>query len=471
MWNKFWNVSKRIVSLIAKLTFLYPIILLPRAALFRDTGGAIGFLVGLFILFAGYMVTGLIVRNKQNFARMLISYLLAVIPMVICISIFIHIDNSLYGILRAIFEGLASFILFFTGVRARFLDFDLILSRKIIITGVIIFLASIIFLDYYKELTHLKNIIYLLGYIFVAITLLIKNQQNLDRAFIQKHIDLSTVPKDIRNYNSIVVIAVFLIILVLFNINSLVTYITTVFKNAPKYILIVLFAILNFLSKLMPGGEEGGGEEQGQPQLPFLPGEESNSIVGLILSIIFGLLFLVAFIYLIPKVPKLLRAIGEKIKKFVLLIGRFLKKLFRIQKDYTDSEVDYIDEVEIIRPESPRKGLRKPAEILKIINKKLGRNLTPTEKVRNMYAVILHHLRIKGVRILKSDTTHEIYEKTPKIENLDGVMKYITIVYDKVRYGEKIPDKAELDHYQDSVRQAVRAFSVYDPYNDRNISR
>ena len=181
------------------------------------------------------------------------------------------------------------------------------------------------------------------------------------------------MPKDIRNYNSIVVIAVFLIILVLFNINSLVTYITTVFKNAPKYILIVLFAILNFLSKLMPGGEEGGGEEQGQPQLPFLPGEESNSIVGLILSIIFGLLFLVAFIYLIPKVPKLLRAIGEKIKKFVLLIGRFLKKLFRIQKDYTDSEVDYIDEVEIIRPESPRKGLRKPAEILKIINKKLGR--------------------------------------------------------------------------------------------------
>lgn len=455
MWSKLWNMSKQILSLIAKFAFLYPIILLPRAALFKTTGGVTSYTIGLLILFAGYMITKLIVRNKQNFMRMLISYILAIIPMIICIFMYIYFDNSLYGILRALFEGLAAFLLYFTGARARFLDFDFILSKKIIIFAVIIFLGSAIFLDYYKELAYLKNKIYLLGYVFTAITLLIKNQQNLDRAFIKKHIDLSTVPKDIRNYNSIIVMTVFLIILVIFNINSLVTFITNVFKNMPKYILTVLFAILYFLSKFMPDREGGGEQMQGEPQLPFLPGEESKSIVGLIISIIFGLLFLAIFIYLISKFPKLLRAIGEQIKKLVLLISRFFKRLFRIQKDYSDKEVDYIDEVEVIRPESPRKGLRKPSEILKIINKKLGRNLTPIERVRNMYAVILHHIGIKGVKISKSDTTYEIYKRASQIENLDEIMKYITIVYDKVRYGEKTPDKAELECYQDSVKQAV----------------
>jgi len=133
----------------------------------------------------------------------------------------------------------------------------------------------------------------------------------------------------------------------------------------------------------------------------------------------------------------------------------FIKRLFGIQKDYAGSEEDYIDEIEIIRPGSPRKGIRKPGGILKIIAGKFGRNLTNSEKVRNMYATILHHLRIKGVKILKSDTTHEIYGKIPQVENLDKAMEYITGVYDKVRYGEKIPEKAELEHYLDRAGQTV----------------
>lgn len=446
-----------------QICFLYPVILLLRAALFKSTGEATSFLMGLYIMFTGYIVTKLILVSKQNFARLLASYLLGLIPAALYVIIFLNKDSSTYGILRALFEGIVAFLLYFTGVRTRFLGFDQILSRKTIIFGVIIFLASIIFIDYNKELEYLKNAIYLSGYVFIALTLLIKNQQNLDRAFIKKYIDISTVPKDIRNYNSIMVIVVFLVMLVLFNIRSLVAFITTIFKNMPKCILNVIFTIIYILSKLLPEAAGGGAQEKGEPQMPLLPEGESNSIAGLILTIIFGLFFLIVVIFLIPKVPKLLRIIGEKIRKFALLIVNFIERLFKIQKDYIDREDDYIDEVEIIKPDSTRnssrKGLNKSGLVMKIINRKFGKNLSPSEKVRNMYADILHHLKIRGVKIIESDTTNEIYRKIPKVGSIDEIMKYITKVYEEVRYGEKIPEETELEQYKDSVRHAMNTLS------------
>ncbi|NSW89498.1 MAG: hypothetical protein HPY74_02250 [Firmicutes bacterium] len=453
MWSKLWNISKRAVSLAAKFSFLYPVIFLPRAALFKDTGGIAGFLIGLVILFSGYIITGLIVKNKQDFSRMLLSYLLSIIPA--AVLAFVHINQFPHGVLRAFFEGMAASLLYFTGARTRVLAFDLILSRKVIITGVIIFLVSIIFVNYYKELAYLKNLIYYLGYVFTALTLLIKNQQNLDRVFIKKHIELSTVPKDIRKYNSIIVMVVFLVILALFNIKTLIDFITVVLGNMPKYLLRIIFFILYLLSKLLPESEGGMEQDQGGPHLPALPDGESNSIVGLILTIVFGSLFVVVAVFLLSKFPKLLRAFGEKIKKLFMQIAVIFKKLFKFQKEYMDKEEDYVDEVEIIRPDNPRKGFGKQNRIFQKISRKLGRNLTPAEKVRNMYAGILQHLKAKGINLLKSDTTHEIYKKIPQTENLGEIMGYITKVYDKVRYGEKTPERIEFEYYEDKAKEAV----------------
>lgn len=446
--------------MIARFTFLYSLIVSTRAALFKDTGRVGALFMGLSLLALGYTVATFMIRNKQDLLRMLTTYLLAVLVMVTVIFIFFltSTDDDLYRVLRSLFEGVAAFLLCFIGIRGKFADYEAMLSKKTIITGVFIFLASIIFLDYFKELSYLKSNIYILGYIFAAITLLVKNQQNLDRAFIQKHIELSKVPKNIRYFNSGIVIIVFIVILALFNINTLISYMTTFIKNIPKYILTVLFAVLYFISKLFPGNEEGGQQTQEEPQLPFLPGDDSKSIVGLIISIVLGLFFLLIFIYLIPKFPQFLRTIGKKIKKLISIITEYFKKFLRIKKDSTDHETDYIDEVEIIPPKDREKKLSRPSDILKMINHKLGRKLSPIEKVRKMYIIVLHGIKKQGIELKKSNTTNEIYKKTLSLENIRGQMKHLTLIYNKVRYGEKEPSKDELESYQVSVRHILNSF-------------
>lgn len=59
------------------------------------------------------------------------------------------------------------------------------------------------------------------------------------------------------------------------------------------------------------------------------------------------------------------------------------------------------------------------------------------------------------INLLKSDTTHEIYKKIPQTENLGEIMGYITKVYDKVRYGEKTPERIEFEYYEDKAKEAV----------------
>jgi len=464
MLSKLWNISKIPITLIAKLSLLYTVLLLARAVLFGYTGGIAAFIISLVIVFSGYVIAHLLTGNKQTSTRLLLAYLPALIPAVIialaCV-LFFHKQ-----VLAGILEGVAAFLLYFIGARAKFVSFQLTLNRKTVFIGVIIFLASAIFIDYYIDFYifyydidsgYLKNAVFLLGYCFIVSTLLVKNQQNLDKAFIQKHIEISTVPGGIRNYNSIIIVLLFTVILILFNIKSLGDTILLILKNAPKYIVIMIFYIFKFLSMLIAGGD-GTQAEQGQQetQMPVLPKGESGGILSKMLTVAFLLLALYILFLLIKKMPKIFSFIRQKIQGILFALMKFFGRLFAIQRNGEIQESDYIDEVEMIKPEERDKGSVPKDGIFQRARKRLfSGNLSIDQKVRRIYAEILHNLKMKGIVLHQSDTSHEIMEKIPQVGDLTKSMQYITDVYDQVRYGEKSPKENEFKEYENKGKQVI----------------
>lgn len=468
MRDKFWNSAKKITAFLAVFCCIYTVIFLLRAIMFGTEGGSTYLLGGLAIIFAGYIIAGLLTRKKQNKLRLLISYLLSLVPAVIMIYIHKNIPalynlsynidmpfNIQYTTARAIFEGTAAFILYFTGAKTRVLDFDSMLSNKTIITAAVIFIGSLILLHFYKEIAYLKNWLYNFCFVFVAMTFLVKNQQNLDRAFIKKHIDQSTVPKDLRRYNFMLVLIVLLVIIALFNIQSIIDFIAMVLENAAKYAVLAFLYVMYFLSQFIPGAEGGGEKDERAAGIPTPPGGETSKIANLILTIIFGIMLLIVVIYIISKLPKLIRTITEKLKKIYRIAASHIRKLFGIEKEIAESEEDYIDEIEIIKPADKEKLTEDQGGIFKKIGRMLGTNLTLTEKVRRTYAAVLQCVKSRGISISVADTARDIYNKLPDNENLNEVMSYVTEVYEKVRYGGKTPKVEEFENYKNKARQAV----------------
>jgi len=63
-------------------------------------------------------------------------------------------------------------------------------------------------------------------------------------------------------------------------------------------------------------------------------------------------------------------------------------------------------------------------------------------------------LEAYGIILEKSDTTMEIYRKSNRIERLSGPFLPVTNLYNEVRYGGSIPDKAGLSSYEIKYNEA-----------------
>ncbi|HHV95918.1 MAG TPA: hypothetical protein GXX37_05510 [Clostridiaceae bacterium] len=471
MGSKLWNLFRKEISLLTVFAFLYPLLLLMRAVLFGVTWGMPGIAFGIILLYAGYIVAGLITKKKQNFTRLFITYLSVFIISTVFAIIYwgfipgnkylptrlnSYLSSKVVEILNIIFESLCIFILYFAGIRGRFNSYDSVITGKKLVFGSIVLIVSLIFIQYYKEVGYLKNTIYVFTYIFIILSLLIRNQENLDRTFIKKHIDLSTVPKNIRNYNSVFVTILFLIIIAIFNIQELTNFIVTIIKNTPKFLILAFFKFLELLSKLYPVSEgqvdQGGGRDSflGLPE-----GGEENPIAALLSRIFYFIILAGALGFVIWKLPAILRVIGRKLGKLIKIVAEFFRKLFVIQENNLEKETDYIDEVMIIKPQVNADSEKDKEKKIRRIGGKAWKNSDYIKRIRFMYKLIVNYIKNYGIDIKKSDTTGEIYIKASRIDGIKDDLNYATNVYNKVRYGKKVPDEAEYSKFEEFFTDMV----------------
>ncbi len=451
----------RLLEIASIFSFEYMTFMALRQYFFADDGGIPMFVAGIAAAYAGYALSRLIVGSRKKLIYSLAAYLTILIPAGLYIFISVSLSKSIWLIL---FETPAVLIFYITGIRASQTKQDYFLSSHKIGAGMIFAVLSLLSAHTITSLSGIKVYELLLGLFFMASGMIVKNREQLE-AHLKMDGEISSDSTNIRRFNTWHIIALFVIIMLLFNLKGIMIFIVSI---AGKFILFVFRAMHYIITLLGKKGTEGlpqtpfGGQGQEAP----MDMSEGNGIVGLILTVLFILLMIYVFIKLIPVV---FAEIKESVISFINLIKRILAP-GEAKKPFNEY---YVDVVEIIVP--PEKARRKKAApkgvtLLQDRLRKLKRSVDPAERLRLMYGVILCMLAGRGTDIAPHDTTAEIFDKAvdaysrgtfgrdtfgrdASIKDTETSLdtetsfaddlKDMTIAYERARYADHVPDSEE----------------------------
>ncbi len=359
------------------------------------------------------------------------------------------------GILDGAFEAVLILISFIIGIRAHFTDHYNVLARSKIYfgTGVYaVFLTVIPFIEAFNQLTTTGIV---LASIFSIICFSILNQKTLDyNISLKRGVDSYGTQKKLRSYNIKLVLIICLIIAFLINLREIVARIITLFMKMAVYAIGGVFYIIGLLfPQSSQTGEESGTDNIGE----MMPPGESNSTVDIILTIVFGILF----IYLAYKLlPKLLKSIARFFKSLGIKISNLFYKLFRAERqtDFQDTG-EYMDEIEIVKLQKPAVVKNIPSH--KRYKKQLRKIKDPVKRIRFIYAMALEKLAEASIKIKPSDTTGEISARLKCRNEIENEFQSLTAIYDGVRYGQIIPtgeqEQTALNKYE-SIFSKLKAY-------------
>lgn len=445
------NLILKYAGTLGIFSFLYPVILILRVLLFKDKCGAEDALFHAALIFGGHVITGIIVKGRESLKYYIASYALLVVPLVS--AWFIYRD---LGIWRLLLELVLAFSMYFIGIRQSLTPFRNIFQRSVIVAGALFLTFSLIAAFYYNQFKFLLGTISTCTYVFIFISLILKTQQNLDSVFIQRHIESSSVPKNIRKFNSGLAILLFAVVAVIVNIKGTLSTMALWMKNMLIGAVWLLIKVLTFI---FGSSEDSAGPRQQEdikPNLPFSEGENQGSLVT---NIVMGVIMAAAVIFLIyalyPRIPYIAAAIMEKLRALLEAIRNFVRNLLKLPPPEPELSEDYQDETEKL--ERYRQKKKEAKKSIRTLKKALRKITDPVEKVRNLYCMVLFALRAKGIDISRADTTGEICEKSMSVKGLEDHMIKLTNVYDRVRYGERTPPAHEVELAEQAYSQVDKA--------------
>jgi len=194
----------------------------------------------------------------------------------------------------------------------------------------------------------------------------------------------------------------------------------------------------------------GGRQEQGQGGgFPLNGGEVTakNPVIEYILEILAG-------IFLLYAVYKLARKLALKVREAAYYILRRIRDLLKSTPGEKETvNEDYVDESETLKPPADEKRLLKRR--IKGLSRSIHSIKDPVEKVRYVYRLIIFILVGRNVEIGTNDTTGEILRKSRSVTGREGNFEQITGIYDKVRYGDRIPEDREIADVERNYSELV----------------
>ncbi|MGE5614398.1 MAG: hypothetical protein ACM3XR_08325 [Bacillota bacterium] len=339
-----------------------------------------------------------------------------------------------HGIFRILFELLSLAAAYAVSLKHTRLGSAVIMGKTAVFAGFFVLFASLEAPNIFDRQEYLRPWLYGAAYFYMLAYLIVRNQDDIDvNIYDKKHVEKSLLPKNMRRFNMLAVCVVFIAILL---ISNLKTVIATLFGFLGKVIVLAIQGILWILKYIMPNPEvinEGG-----------VPGKDSLDIgiqgVSPVWNFILNVLRNFTIIYILYRI---LLAVAIRIPSIARIISGWLAKLFSLNEDAKPhEESEYADESETVKPEwirgriyTRRKNQRKTRKKLKYIT-------DPVEKVRRIYATVLGMLQMSGIKTETGDTTLDIVHKAAFLENVREELSALTDVYNQVRYGGVIPDKA-----------------------------
>lgn len=467
MREKLRTYALKTTALMGLFSVIYPAISIVRALIFKAPGGWSCLLPALAFTMAGFLMASVLVREKSPVFMRLASnpviefvfgdratsmflsglsvHMAVFIP--VCISLLIFQKS---GLPRLIFEAVPAVVFYMVGVRANYNDYDEILDRQKMYAGFIV-LTAVAIICSFKGI-RMNLIIY--AYILTVASMIVANQSQIDRVFLYMNRHLAGVSKNIRKFN---IISVFLLVGI--------TFVFLYFRDIVEFCLNVINGlirsgaafILKLLASLNRSSSEIGYGQRPQALLPPQLAEEdgNNPYISMILNIIFIIVFALAAFKLLPVFIKaVFKAVKNIIRNLWVYILNIMGKTNREEPE-TDEYNDEVEEIQ--RPDKALKRSRRMSHAkLKRTLRGLGRLSEPVEKVRYIYGIILDVLKALDTGIAKSDTPRDVCQKA----ELKGIqISYITDLYEKVRYGERIPDGDEVTKAEECCSEVVHRFS------------
>jgi hypothetical protein len=453
--------------------FIYPLVLVVRTAVFKHDGGVLAAMFYLLLILSGFFMGAFTIsKNISIFDRIseitIVKFLLfkyektekdriifttaayatSLFPVLTVILIF-----HSYGVARVLFEVIFAFLPYFIALRGTFNDFTNVFPNNIAYFGFILIAVSIEVSYFYRPVAYLKPYLYTIAYLYIFVYLILKNQEDIDtNIYVKKHIEKSILPKNMRSFNTWSVIVMFFVVLLLFNLKPLVMILLNMAGKVIAYFIAAVLWVLRHLNL----GSGGGQPQQSPPQLNsgFFGTDWEINPLGNFINNIIKYFALIYFLY--HSVLIVLRRIPSLFSRLAAL----LRRIFSLNKTANTSGIqDYDDETETIKPQKDRDKYREIRNRIRIAKKELKYISDPVERIRYIYGSVLGMLHIFGINIEKSDTTSEIYIKSKQIYGIDKPLSMLTGIYNAVRYGSSIPDKAvltETDEYYSSAVELLK---------------
>lgn len=352
------------------------------------------------------------------------------------------------GPVGMVFSSVSFLVFYIVGLRNGCRSFSQMLTYGKIGTGVFLLAAALLTTYFVEAVFPLRTIFLCYSFGFTILAMLVKNQGCIDERVVEKHgRNPGGLPKKIRGFNALTVLAMFFIILLLSNLKTILAAFLKLLAYAAAYATMLFFKLLSLLFYV----EEAPEAEAAPPQLPGAvePGGRGNPYVNFIINVIINF----ALIYLCYRLaPVLFRSAVRAIRR----LAAFLSKLLAIPQAGRDTVInEYSDEIEDIERVSSGRRFQGSGRDRKNI-RALNRISDPMLKIRYIYKSVLRLLRGRGVCVNAHDTAGEILEKALALGSIEGHMKEITAAYERVRYGDRVPCGAEVEQALENYKAMAR---------------
>lgn len=432
MRGKSFAEAMKLLALINIFLFLYPVFIALRYYLFNSTGGFPGVTFAVFSMFFGLFATKFICRKEYYFTTRLLSYLAILIPVIF--SGLVYLPS---GTLRIVYESVIAGIFYIFGSVNFSKSYGEIYNSKTLGANVIILTAVLLLANIVTAIKPVRGLIFIFVLFNIPIAMSIISEVNIDEVFLKRGVEIPEVQRSIRKQNFKLVAILYGIILVLFNIKDLLSAILRFILLT--YIKINIF-IMYLISLLFENKDKSsGGSDQGSMNLPMEPGEGSKTA-----NVLFTVVAVILILFILYKLlPKIFKAIVELIRYIKSKISRKIKIN---ENRYNDNECEEIIEITKQSSDSWLKR-KKRANLFSLLRK----THDPAQRVRLMYRIILNELGKKGIKVSASDTAGQVVRKAQAKDSLGAYLEGVTSVYEKVRYGEEVPDTGSIKKVEEDL--------------------
>ena len=432
-----------LLAILVRFLMCYPLIFWASVQGGNIHSGVVSLVAFLLSILIGYAGFGF--RKWQKYHQLpntvsvkwnLMFYLLGIL-LVFLAALFSAFLDSNYFLTGAVV--ICCTFCFLTGGKYSYLDYGIVLQADVLYIGFGCQIVAIILLEIMRKDYSLSVpiVVFLLAVICYA---LVENQANIDHMMDRRKHDRSILPKQVRQYN-VMLLGVLSGIgcLALFTreiLAHIFAVVGALLLKAVFYVLKLFGKLINFLMPLSEQSPIKTPEEQVQKFEETLEGTGSAFPVGWILLIII-------IVLLIWKHSSILQALNRWFHR--LPIFRHMPA----SNEYYEDVVEWLPSEERVRIKKTHKNTFKnwKKEFLRYVKMEEG-----SEKFRCGYSLLLRWVSLKGTQLALSDTTLEILEKAKYcLYPLSG--DEVTDSYNRLRYGEKNISSKEFQTLDQLLKQ------------------